>query len=71
MNDKNLDGIEKPENEWDENDILNGGMSSISNMSNMVSMSSIFTPTIPSIPNINSTEVLSDIKVEKNRSNNR
>lgn len=58
MKDRNLEGTNKLEGIWDENDILKDDMSSMSNMSNMVSMSSIYMPTTPSIP-INSTDVIS------------
>ena len=68
MKDKKLKGTNISEVEWDENNILNDDLFSMSNMVNMTSVSNIFMTNTPNAA-INSTDVLSDIKEEKNRSN--
>lgn len=69
MNDKNLDGTNNLEDEWDEDNILNDDLSSMSNMSNMISMSNIFMPDTPNILSINNNDILEDISSDKNGDN--
>lgn len=69
MNGKNLDGTNILEDEWDEDDILNDDLSSMSNMSNMISMSNIFMPNTPNILSINNNDILEDISDDKNGNN--
>jgi len=69
MNDKNLDGTNILEDVWDEDDILNDDLSSMSNISNMISMSNIFMPSTPNILSINNSDILEDISDDKNGDN--
>jgi hypothetical protein len=69
MNDKNLDGTNNLEDEWDEDDILNDDLSSLSNMSNMISMSNIFMPDTPNILSINNDDISKDFPHDKNGNN--
>ena len=69
MNDKNLDGTNNLKDEWDEDNILNDDLSSMSNMSNMISMSNIFMPDTPNILSINNSDILEDISDDKNGDN--
>jgi hypothetical protein len=69
MNDKNFDGANILEDEWDEDDILNDDLSSMSNISNMISMSNIFMPSTPNILSINNSDILEDISDDKNVDN--
>jgi hypothetical protein len=69
MNDKNLDGTNILEDEWNEDDILNDDLSSMSNISNMISMSNVFMPNTPNILSINNNDILEDISDDKNGNN--
>ena len=58
MDKRNLEDIKQSNDQWDESDISNYDMLSISNMSNMVSMSSM--PTNMYVPNMQNSIKYSD-----------
>lgn len=64
MEDSNLKNKDKLDVDWDEDDILNDDLSSMSNLSNMISMSTIYMPNTPNILSINNNDILEDISEE-------
>lgn len=61
MNTKNLQDTKESNDEWNEDDILDHGMFSMSNMSNMVSVSSnsnMYTSNTPTLDNSTTNDPL-------------